>query len=80
MNKREYLKYNRDMHDINGKPIKVGDTVIINNHYGVSPIIGTVSHFTESNKVAVNYKEILKTRTFDCTAYREPETIIKVKI
>ena len=84
MTKREYLKYNNpEAFDKQGKPIKPGDIVVINNHYGVSPYIGVVDHFTQSGKLAVCYDWVSrygsKPHTINCWAYRISRTVIKIK-
>lgn len=81
MTEREYLKYNNpSAFDKLGKPIKPGDTVVVNNHYGTSPYIGVVDHFTRSGKLAVCYDWIgWQGRTVKCWAYRIPNTVIKLK-
>ena len=81
MTKREYFKYNNpNVFDRLGKPIKPGDTVVVNNHYGTSPYIGVVDHFTRSGKLAVCYDWIsCQGRIVKCWAYRIPNTVIKLK-
>ena len=84
MTKREYLKYNNpEAFDKQGKPIKPGDIVVINNHYGVSPYIGVVDHFTQSGKLAVCYDWVSrygsKPHTIKCWAYRISRTVSKIK-
>lgn len=81
MTKREYLKYNNpNAFDKLGKLIKPGDTVVVNNHYGTSPYIGVVDHFTQGGKLAVCYDWInWQGRIVKCWAYRIPNTVIKLK-
>lgn len=84
MTKKEYLKYNNpEAFDMQGKPIKPGDTVVINNHYGASPYIGVVDHFTQSGALAVLYEWVSsygsKPRTVKSWAYRNSRTVIKIK-
>lgn len=81
MTKREYLKYNNpSAFDKLGKPIKPGDTVVVNNHYGASPCIGVVDHFTWSGRLAVSYDWMhWQSRIVKCWAYRMPNTVIKLK-
>lgn len=84
MTKREYLKYNNpEAFDMLGKPVKVGDTVVINNNYYATPIVGVVDHFTESGNIAVIYDYKFyragKLETCKCWAYRFPRTIVKLK-
>lgn len=80
MTKKEFLKYNQEMYDNTGNRINIGDTVVINNHYGDTPLIGKVDHFIENRKVAVVYNWcIIKGRGLKDFAYRKPHTIIKIK-
>lgn len=84
MTEREYLKYNNpSAFDKLGKPIKPGDTVVINNHYGASPYIGVVDHFTQSGNLAVCYDWVShyrgKPSIMKCWAYRPSEQVVKIK-
>ena len=80
MTKKEFLKYNQEMYDNTGNRINIGDTVVINNHYGDTPLIGKVDHFIGNRKVAVVYNWcIIKGRGLKDFAYRKPHTIIKIK-
>ena len=80
MTRKEYLKYNNpDAFDMQGKPIKPGDTVVINSYYGTTPYIGIVDHFTEGGKLAVIYDYNWGNSTIKCHAYRKPKTVIKIK-
>lgn len=84
MTKKEYLKYNNpEAFDKQGKPIKPGDIVVINNHYGASPYIGVVDHFTQSGTLAVLYGWVShhrgKPHTIKCWAYRHPRYVVKIK-
>lgn len=84
MTQREFLKYNNpDAFDMQGKPIKPGDTVVINNHYGASPTIGIVDHFTQCGQLAVCYNWVShyggKTHTVKCWAYRPSKQVVKLK-
>lgn len=80
MTKREYIKYNQDVKDCQGKPIIPGDTVVINNNYSATPFIGVVDHFTESGNVAVLYDwTTWKGMIVKYWAYRRPCTIVKIK-
>lgn len=85
MTKREYLKYNNpDAFDKLGKPIKPGDTVVINNYYGSSPHIGIVDHFTQSGILAICYDwrthhNIKRVYSIKCWAYRDSSLVIKIK-
>jgi hypothetical protein len=80
MRKREYLKYNQKMYDMQGQRLYPGDTVVINNNYGAKPDIGEVSHFVPSSRVAV---KVLYARVGDkdyyYNNYREPGNILKIK-
>ena len=83
MTKREYLKYNNpDAFDKLGKPIKPGDTVVINSYYYSSPHIGIVDHFTQGGRLAIYWgtyhtrKNVLYGK---CWAYRDPSSVIKIK-
>lgn len=84
MTKKEYLKYNNpETFDMRGKSIKPGDTVVINNHYGASPYIGVVDHFTQSGTLAILYDWVShyggKSHTIKCWAYRPPRQVVKIK-
>lgn len=80
MTKREFLKYNQEMYYNTGERINIGDTVVINNHYGNTPFIGKVDHFVESGNVAIVYNwSITKGGYIKCFAYRRPHTIIKIR-
>ncbi len=84
MTQREYLKYNNpEAFDKQGKPIKPGDTVVINNHYGASPYIGVVDHFTQSGNLAVCYDWPLhygsKPHTIKSWAYRPSRQVVKIE-
>lgn len=74
MTHREYIKYHQEHKDMLGKPLNIGDIVIINNHYGRTPLIGTVSHYVESRRVA-----IAMGNSYRWYAYRDSDTIIKLK-
>ena len=84
MTQREYLKYNNpEAYDMQGKPIKPGDTVVINNDYYANPIIGVVDHFTQSGKLAVLYDWVSHyggtAHTVKCWAYRPSRQVVKLK-
>ena len=55
MTKKEYMKYNQEMYDKQGKRINPGNIVVINDRYGREPHIGVADHFTDSGRVAVIY-------------------------
>lgn len=81
MTEKEYLKYNNpSVFDKLGKPIRPGDTVVINNHYGTSPCIGVVDHFTQNGRLAILYDwQAWKGTVVKLWAYRVPRTVIKLK-
>ena len=82
MTRREYIKYNSNfpMLDVQHKQVNIGDTVVINNHYGASPYIGVVDHFTESGKLAIQYNwGTYKGVIVKCWAYRESTSVVKIK-
>lgn len=84
MTKRDYLKHNWEVNDMQGNIIKPGDTVVVNNHYASSPIVGIADHMTESEKLAIIYTvpQTLHSGTsypMDCWAYRSPKRVIKIK-
>lgn len=81
MTEREYLKYNNpSAFDKLGKSIKPGDTVVVNNHYGTSPYICVVDHFTRSGRLAVCHDWMgWQGRIVKCWHYRIPNTVIKLK-
>ena len=80
MTKREFLKYNQEMYDIQNKRINPGDIIVINGAYRYCPIIGVADHFTESYKVAVTYDCVgYDGKIYKCWAYRKPNTIVKLR-
>lgn len=81
MTRKEYLKYNNtEAFDALNKPIKIGDTVILNNYFGTTPYIGIVDHFTESKKLAILYTCcVCKGKNCIRWFYRFPNTVIKLK-
>lgn len=79
MTHREYIKYHQEHKDKLGKPLNIGDTVVINNHYGRTPLVGIVSHYVESRRVAIAIKNHYKNKLYVWYAYRDPDTIIKLK-
>jgi hypothetical protein len=81
MTKREYLKYSQEMYDMQNQRIYPGDTVVINNNYGPQPYIGTVTHFVESGRVAIEspYYKTANGKQYYSYFYREPENILKIK-
>ena len=80
MTKKDYLKYNNpEAYDMQGKPIKPGDTVVINNHYGSAPYVGVVDHFTQSGQLAIIYDWNNCGQTVKRRAYRVPRLVLKIK-
>ena len=79
MTKKEYQKYNNPKaFDMQGKPVKPGDTVVINSYYGSAPYISIVDHFTESGNLVITYDYGWRS-TIKYRAYRMPKTVIKIK-
>lgn len=81
MTKKEYLKYNNpSSFDAQGNPVKPGDTVVINNHYGTAPYIGVVDHFTPTGQLAIKYDWIhWNGSPVKCNAYRNSRSVVKIK-
>ena len=80
MTRKEFMKYNQEMYDKQGKRINPGDTVVINNNYESTPMIGVADHFTEGGNVAVLYDWYgWKGKVMKGWAYRRPSKIIKLK-
>lgn len=80
MSKREYLKYNQTLYDYNGKLIKIGARVVINNNYTSELIVGTVSHFTLSAKVAIKVPYYCNNKLkYNLWYYRVPHNVIILK-
>lgn len=80
MTKKEYLKYNQEVYDKQGKRINPGDTVVINNSYSADLCIGVADHFTENGNVAVLYDWLnWRGEASKCWAYRNSSTVIKLK-
>ena len=78
LTEKEYFKYNsNDVYDALDRPLKIGDTVIVNNHYHTTPIVGVIDHYLDNGKLAISYNY------YKCTmkimAYRHPSTVIKLK-
>lgn len=81
MTKREYLKYNNQgVTDMLNVPINIGDIVVINNNYRSFPIIGKVTHFTSSDRVAIRYTwaDYLGSTCIG-HFYRLPKNVIKIR-
>lgn len=79
MTQREYIKYNQQLYDMNNKLIKLGDKVVINDHYGVAPTVGIVTHFTASRRVAVSAPYFVGEKYYESKAYRKPVNILVIK-
>lgn len=80
MTKREFMKYNQEVYDKQGKRINPGDIVVINNNFETTPFIGVADHFTESGNVAVLYDWCgWKGKVVKCWAYRLPRKVIKLR-
>lgn len=81
MTKREYLKYNNpEAFDIQGKYVKPGDTVVVNNNYYSTPLIGVVDHYTETGNLAVCYNWIsYRGNVVKCWLYRPANKVVKIK-
>lgn len=81
MTKKEYLKYNNpEAYDAQGKRVKPGDTVVINNYHSSTPYIGVVSHFTQSGLLCIKYDwKSWKGNIVKLNAYRESRRVIKLK-
>lgn len=80
MTKKEYLKYNNpEAFDVQGRPIKPGDTVVINCNYFSTPRIGVVQHFTATGRLAILYDFRNFVNATKMWAYREPRKVVKIK-
>lgn len=80
MTRKEFMKYNQEVCDKQGKRINPGDIVVINNNYEATPFIGVVDHFTESGNLAVLYDwSNYKGNVVKCWAYRLPRKVIKLR-
>lgn len=79
MTQREYIKYHQEHKDKLGKPLNIGDTVVINNNHGRTPHVGTVSHYVESRRVAIAMKSRYNGTSYVWYAYRDSDTIVKLK-
>lgn len=77
MTEREYRKYNFNVTDALGEKLNVGDCVIINNYYNNRVLIGVISHYTDSHRIAVFTKSLTHNSTW--WSYRYPESLVKVK-
>ena len=78
LTEKEYFKYNsNDVYDALDRPLKIGDVVVVNNHYSTTPIVGVIDHYLDNGKLAISYNY------YKCTmkimAYRHPSTVIKLK-
>ena len=79
MTQKEYNKYHQDVYDILGRHIDIGDIIAATNHYRASVLIGKVSHFVESGRVAVGCSYKCGKTTYRYFIYRFPEDIVIVK-
>lgn len=81
MTKREYLKYNNpEAFDVQGKHVKPGDTVVVNNNYCSTPSLGVVDHYTETGNLAIYYNwTSYSGRIYKCWHYRPANKVVKIK-
>lgn len=78
LTEKEYFKYNSyDVYDALDRPLKIGDTVIVNNHYHTTPIVGVIDHYLDNGKLAISYKYC--NSKIKVMAYRHSSTVIKLK-
>ena len=78
LTEKEYFKYNsNDVYDALDRPLKIGDTVVINNNYRAIPIVGVIDHYLNNGKLAICYNYYKS--TMKIMAYRHPSTVIKLK-
>lgn len=77
MTREEYLMQSKTFLDARGLVIQRGDTVVIKNHWGRTPTIGIVDHFTGNENVVIHeyYKGKIDP---SLRSYRRPQDIIKV--
>lgn len=81
MTKREYLKYNNpEAFDVQGKLVKPGDTVVVNNNYCSTPFVGVVDHYTSIGKLAICHDRISYNGiVIKCWFYRPANKVVKIK-
>ena len=79
MTQREYMKYHQEMYDTLNKPINIGDIVVANNYYKSNVLIGEVSHFVESGRVATNMQYKQGKTSYKYNIYRFPTDIVVIK-
>lgn len=81
MTKREYLKYNNpEAFDVQGKHVKPGDTVVVNNNCYTIPLLGIVSHYTETGNLAIYYNlTTYRGNVIKCWFYRPAHKVVKIK-
>lgn len=78
LTEKEYFKYNSyNVYDALDRPLKIGDTVIVNNHYHTTPIVGVIDHYLDNCKLAICYNYY--NSKMKVMAYRHPSTVIKLK-
>ena len=78
LTEKEYFKYNsNDVYDALDRPLKIGDVVVVNNHYSTTPIVGVIDHYLDNGKLAISYNYYKS--TMKIMAYRHPSTVIKLK-
>lgn len=78
LTEKEYFKYNsNDIYDALDRPLKIGDVVVVNNHYSTTPIVGVIDHYLDNGKLAICYNYYKS--TMKIMAYRHPSTVIKLK-
>lgn len=84
LTRKEYLKYNNPYaFDVQHKLVKPGDTVVINDNYRSTPIIGIVDHYTQTGNLAIQYEWDLQytnpSHIVKVWAYRPANKVIKIK-
>ena len=79
MTQREYIKYHQEMYDALNKPINIGDIVVANNYYKSNVLIGEVSHFVESGRVAISIQYKRGNTAYKYFIYRFPLDIVVIK-
>ena len=78
LTEKEYFKYNsNDVYDALDRPLKIGDVVVINNHYHTTPIVGVIAHYLDNCKLAISYKYC--NSKIKVMAYRHSCAVVKLK-